>query len=151
MAWEIYPYTGAGTLKFGMSPEEVVQILGAERKKEHAPPHGARYFFRQDQPIAIFNHNKLLEISFTPDTSDPVLYDQQDLFLEGEQDVLGALWRKSGQADTFEIMGFVIFFPLGVALSGYHDNDPSQKAVLCFAEGRWDRFRQRMKCIDFPA
>lgn len=151
IAWEIDPYVSAGALKFGMSPAEVVQILGPEQKIKRSPPHGSRYLFGRDQPIAIFDHQNLVEISFTPDVNEPVLYDQEDLFANSEKSVLQFLWQRTGRSETFEIMGFVIFFPIGIALSGFHDDDPDQKAVVCFAEGRWDRFRPRMNRIEFPS
>jgi hypothetical protein len=43
----------------------------------------------------------------------------------------------------FEYMGFVILLDLGVTLTGFHDNDESQKALTAFARGRWDHLRDK--------
>lgn len=47
-----------------------------------------------------------------------------------------------------ENVGFVIFRTLGVAVSGYHDNDTSQRAISFGARGLWDQHFANAKPID---
>jgi hypothetical protein len=46
-----------------------------------------------------------------------------------------------------ENVGFVIFRTLGVAVSGYHDDDPSQRAISFGASGLWDEHFANAKPI----
>lgn len=54
-------------------------------------------------------------------------------------------WLSGQDRDLVEVFGFVLSLRLGVALSGFHDGDESQKAIHAFREGDWDSFRARMK------
>jgi hypothetical protein len=38
----------------------------------------------------------------------------------------------------YEDVGYIIFYKLGIAVTGFHDNDESQKAITIFEEGYWD-------------
>jgi hypothetical protein len=44
-----------------------------------------------------------------------------------------------------EALGFILSLKLGLAFSGFHDDDASQRAIHAFREGDWDIFRERMK------
>jgi hypothetical protein len=44
-----------------------------------------------------------------------------------------------------EALGFILSLKLGMAFSGFHDDDASQRAIHAFREGDWDIFRERMK------
>lgn len=151
MVWQIDGYGGAGPLRFGMSPPKVEGIMGTHPVIKRSPPNAARYLFGPDRPVVIFEQNSLVEISFSPDASEPVKYGSEDLFLSSEKDVLEMLWAHSGRADTFEVAGFIVFLPLGITLTGFHDHDADQKAISCFVRGRRDRFGTRMKPIEFSS
>jgi hypothetical protein len=43
--------------------------------------------------------------------------------------------------NIYEFYGFLVFLDLGITLTGFHDNDESQKALTVFACGRWDQFK----------
>jgi hypothetical protein len=40
-----------------------------------------------------------------------------------------------------EAMGFLVFLNLGITVTGFHDEDESQKAIVAFRRGRMDEFR----------
>jgi len=42
-------------------------------------------------------------------------------------------------------VGYVVLLQLGLAMTGFHDGDLSQKAVTAFARGSWDTLRPKMK------
>jgi len=44
-----------------------------------------------------------------------------------------------------EALGFILSLKLGLAFSGFHDEDPSQRAIHAFRKGDWDIFHERMK------
>jgi hypothetical protein len=44
-----------------------------------------------------------------------------------------------------EALGFILSLKLGLAFSGFHEDDPEQMAVHTFRRGDWDMFRDRMK------
>ncbi len=48
-----------------------------------------------------------------------------------------------------EVLGFVLSLKLGLAFSGFHDNDLAQMAIHAFQQGDWDHFRHRMKPFHF--
>ena len=43
--------------------------------------------------------------------------------------------------EVFEFYGFLVFFGLGITLTGFHDKDEAQKALTMFHRGRWDQFK----------
>lgn len=47
------------------------------------------------------------------------------------------------------IYEFIVSIKLGLALSGFHDGDCSQRAVHVFRRGEWDRFSGDLKPFKF--
>ena len=43
-----------------------------------------------------------------------------------------------------EVLGFALSLKLGIAISGFHDGNESQKAMHAFRYSDWDLFRNRM-------
>jgi hypothetical protein len=70
------------------------------------------------------------------------------LFQTPEEDVLRALGKLDDQPYVY--MGFVAFLRIGVALTGFHDRDTSQKAVSLFQEGAWEKRRARLTPFVIP-
>jgi hypothetical protein len=54
-------------------------------------------------------------------------------------------WVASEDVNLKEILGYLVSLRLGIALTGFHDRDESQKAIHAFREGDWDMFRERMR------
>jgi hypothetical protein len=69
------------------------------------------------------------------------LYHGQDLL--ALRDPIGLL--QADDATPMEYVGFLIFLRLGLTLTGFHDDDESQKALTLFQAGRWDHLIQKMK------
>ncbi len=60
-----------------------------------------------------------------------------DLFAADEADALRFV-QAASQDSLFEDLGFIISPALGMTLTGFHDRDPSQKAITVFERGLWD-------------
>lgn len=52
---------------------------------------------------------------------------------------------QASDSQLVEALGFILSLKLGLAFSGFHDDDESQRAIHAFREGDWDVFRNRMK------
>jgi hypothetical protein len=42
-------------------------------------------------------------------------------------------------------LGFLVFLQLGIASSGFHDDNSSQYAIRAFPKGSWDKYLKRAK------
>lgn len=47
--------------------------------------------------------------------------------------------------EPLERVGFLVFTKLGVATTGYHDDDPGQRAISVYPEGAWDKLILKAK------
>jgi hypothetical protein len=56
---------------------------------------------------------------------------------------------QKADSSLFEVVGFVLSLKLGLAFSGFHDDDYSQMAIHAFCVGDWDMFQTRMKPFHF--
>src|SRR5438874_1892955 len=122
ITFTIEPLVGPSPLRFGMTPAQVEVILGPPDKV--FPSHsGNRTEIRKNVNLGYSaSEARLVEAVFTPGST--VQYRGKDLFLES--DLIGFL-RESDPAPQL-CVGFVVFLKLGTRLSGFHDNDESQKA-----------------------
>jgi hypothetical protein len=57
---------------------------------------------------------------------------------------------QAADPQLLEALGFILSLKLGLAFSGFHDDDVSQRAIHAFREGDWDMFRERMKPFLYP-
>ncbi|POO49833.1 hypothetical protein CTT39_23620 [Agrobacterium rosae] len=150
MNWTISPYIGVNEFKFGISPQEVVEVIGVSPRIKKNPSGGKRYTFGIDKPFFKFSPtDELEEISFPADLEGQLLIERFDLYSNEEFAVLQQVFMLSGREDTFQVAGFIVFLSLGVAFSGFHDGDKSQKTVVCFRRNLWDRFIPEMLPIEF--
>lgn len=54
-------------------------------------------------------------------------------------------WLSIEDDDLKEVFGFVVSLKLGLAVTGFHDDGDSQKAIHAFSSGDWDGFSADMK------
>lgn len=134
----ILPYQGAGSIRFGMSPSEIKGLIGApdQVSTNHLKQ---RVEFRSFMNVAytpsMDQHSVLTHIGFGRQM-EMVLIEDVNLFKDDPIGVLNRLMLVDSRPMTY--LGFVVFFELGIALTGFHDNDVSQKAVTVFEKGAWD-------------
>lgn len=130
----IEPYIGVHPVQFGMSPAQVEEKLGRPDKSYQAQ-FGAFVEERPDVAIGYCAEDGgVNELVFSPTAK--LLFQGHDLF--ASVDPLGIL-REFDNA-PFEWVGFIIFLRLGIRVSGFHDNDESQKAIGIVSNGHWDEY-----------
>ena len=134
--FDVRPLEGAGPLRFGMDANAVASILGSP---EHVSVNhlGQTVEFRgaltlgygSDQG-ALLNH-----IAFGP-LATGVVFKDTGFFVDDDRVVIERLIAIC-PAGTY--LGFLVFPELGLALTGFHDRDLSQRAVTLFPRGAWDK------------
>lgn len=143
--FEIHPFFGASSIRFGMSPAEVEQALGLpdQVSKNHLKQ---RVEFRSFMNIAYTSDLRplLCHIGFGRQMENVVLHGI-NLFKESPSVVIEQL--QSLDHHPMQYLGFIVFHKLGIALTGFHDQDDSQKAVTLFEEGAWDNRKDRMRAF----
>jgi hypothetical protein len=133
----LVPYVGARPITFDMSQFEVEGIVGPPASVE-TNDFGETEERRGPLTIRYSTQDlKVVEIAFLP--QGRLFYQGVGLFQKA--DVITFL---SQYDRPFEIVGFVVFLELGITLTGFHDNDESQKAITVFREGRWDDCRGQL-------
>jgi hypothetical protein len=139
----IKPFQGVNSIKFGMSPEEVANILGASDtvSENHLKQ---RIEFRSFANFAYSSEEPriLCHIGFGRQMSR-VIFDNINFFEDDSNSVLRRLIIKDSAPMLY--LGFLVFIKLGISLTGFHDQDISQKALSLFEEGAWDKRSSRMK------
>jgi hypothetical protein len=137
-AYAIQPYVEVGGVRFGMTPSEVEAAIGAATRIT-TNSLGERDEVRRGLSVRYDKRlGRVAEIAIHK--SEQAIYRGIDLFRAS--DPLRILAQDD--PNPLESLGFVVFFGLGLALTGFHDNDESQKAVTAFSAGRWDAVRPSM-------
>ena len=135
----IVSYTSAGPIRFGMSQDELKDVIGPPIRMGKNFIGNATWTYRDFDVQLSAVDDIVIQAGFTPQVG--VDLDGIDIFRlpSAFEDLI----KKDGQ--PFESNGFIILLRLGITLTGFHDNDPSQKAVTAFARGVWDDSRARFK------
>jgi hypothetical protein len=133
---ELFPYIGAGPLKFGMSPPEVSGALGTPESMDRNHL-GQRVEHRSFITLGYSQSTDgtLNHIGFARQMTG-VRYRKLKIFDGQNQQVLRVLAAEDGNPLIY--LGFAILPNLGFALTGFHDNDESQLAIILFPKGAWD-------------
>lgn len=141
--FEIKPYIGVANLEFGMKKDAVENAIGQpdQTTKNHL---NQRVEFRSFMNVAYSadGDESLIHIGFGRQEEN-VRYKDMFLFKEDASNVLNFLIKEDG--NPYLYLGFIIFLELGITLTGFHDNDISQKAVTVFPRGAWDKRLSKMK------
>ena len=135
--FKIESYIGALPVRFGMQADEVLAILGEPEKKSTNFRKETTYDYDWVN-VGFDKSNSAAHVGFVPGAN--VEYDGLPLF---SQDAFHQLLRLD--ADAKEVLGFIVLLNLGIAFTGFHDNDNSQKAVSVFVKGAYDDLRHKMK------
>ncbi|QGY01984.1 hypothetical protein MMSR116_08910 [Methylobacterium mesophilicum SR1.6/6] len=125
-----------------MSFEEVSAIIGIGGRKKIKYSE-CNYSLGPAKPRAIFRNNALEEVGFSKYFEDDLVYMDIDFFKDNEIEVVKKLLYYN-KVETYETVGFLVFFSLGIALTGFHDQDEGQKSVSVFKKGVWDEMRDEM-------
>jgi hypothetical protein len=140
--FHITPFVGTDLVAFGMSAPEVERALGPpDRTSEHRL--GSRVEFRSAMNIGYSQATGQVDHIGFGRQMTAVYFRELNLFSTPPDGVLRELMACDPQPLTS--LGFVVFRNLGIALTGFHDGDESQKAATLFAQGAWDRRATKMK------
>lgn len=152
MSWIIHPYTRVNEIKFGSSSEELSTEFDLTPTIKKNKNGYNRYIFGAETPYFTYSSDdKLEEVSFSKHVSRQIFLHEHLISWDSGIANLQYAYEISNNSNTFEVVGFIVFLDLGLAFSGFHDGDEDQKAIVCFARHRWDRFIPDMKPISFDA
>lgn len=135
---KIISYQSVGGVDFGSNESVALSVFGVpERKGVNREGEGELYFhdfiLRFDSMARGLRECKLLPKCIAEINGVPVDWDGG--FLR---------WLISQGCDLKEVYGFVVSLKLGLAATGLHDDDDSQRAVHAFGPGDWDLFKGKM-------
>lgn len=128
----IEPYQGAGPFRFGMNEAAVLTLEQRPPRKTTNPRKEPDWDFGAYSIRFGADDRLLCEIGFSRECS--VRLDDVDIF--SHEDALIKILQKD--SNVFEFYGFLVFFGLGITLTGFHDRNESEKAMTVFRRGRWD-------------
>ncbi|MDQ1924645.1 hypothetical protein [Massilia pseudoviolaceinigra] len=140
--FDLTSYSGVNNARFGMTPKEIEAIFGL-------PDIVDMDYFQQREEFRLF-----MNVAYSAEPERAIhfgfgrqmkgtKYNEISLFTEDPNIVLRKLIAADGNPQL--LLGFVIFLNLGLTLTGFHDNDESQKAVTLFERGFHDESLQEMK------
>ena len=139
LRFDIEPYTGAFPVRFGMTRDEVHRLLG--------PPESSNPVW---DGSGISDHYSTARFNIGYDLTGCADHvglcpGAVGLAIQGQ-----VIWTPQLQPDPnpiflaidphpVEFVGFWTFLQLGVTTTGYHDDDPGQRAVTVFPHGSKDK------------
>jgi hypothetical protein len=144
MRFEIVPYIGALPIKFGMTEEEIVALLGEPKFRSKTFTGGMCFdYFTGNTKFGHFNigfakDGRVDHVGFSPGSD--VVIDQLNVFAPGSFE---ALVKRDGHA--MEVAGMIILLNFGITMGGFHDDYEEEKGVTVFVRGAHDDVRSRMK------
>lgn len=137
---EILPYVGVGALRFGMTPPQTRQILGAPRFSRR-DAHRLREMYGVGGPALTFKavagseETELAEIGFAKAATD-IVYRGTNLFAGNRSAIITMLY--SEDPEPRKVSGTLVFPRPGITLTGFHSGPEESMAVTAFAPGIWD-------------
>lgn len=134
----VHPYKGVGSVRFGGNEQEVRSLIG-DPVAVRTNRLGERELDFEDQVVRVSPTTGVVEISILPQGNPSVL----GIEVFGREKALQRLLALDDAPQ--ECVGFLIFLKLGLAITGLHDGDESQRAVTAFARGHWDELTDKMK------
>jgi hypothetical protein len=134
ITFTIEAYVGPLPIRFGMIRKDVAEMLGPPLSV-HRSVFGREIEERKNLSFA-YSNDGLSEAVFSPGV---------ELFFSGTElfhhpNLIGFL--RQFDDSPFEWVGFIIFLRLGLCLSGFHDNDESQKAIAVFCRDYYHEYEK---------
>ena len=133
----IKPYESIGPIRFGMSKDELVSVVGDPVRTSKNQHGEANLQFAGFSVRLSKDDGGVVEVGVVPET--PTVLGDVDVFLS--PDSFAKLVKLDGE--PWEYVGFVILLNLGMTMTGFHDADESQKAITVFERGRLDHLRSQ--------
>lgn len=137
--FEVRPYQGAGSIDFGMTQEQVRQILGVPKLMRKNWLKETELIYPSCN-VCFGNNDQVTEISFHREAG--VTLDGMDIMgAEGRTFLLGRCKEK------YVGVGFIVLLDLGIYI-GEDPQGADARFVTIFAKGRMDQFVKRFKRLE---
>lgn len=133
----IYPYKGVGNLKFGMQRTGIHAMLGtpARQKKSRFSDEITDFWNGNGLQLVFSNpEGELVEICLYPNLENVTL-EGAKILSESGKSVYDSLCKLDGTPR--QTVGVTVLLNLGIAITGFLNDDPDDKSVTVFARGRW--------------
>lgn len=143
--FDIIPYERVGVFRFGM-PESDVLSAGCIPSKKIRNRRGEQEWICDGFSIRFGAANGLLcDMGFSRKCKVAL----RGIEVFSDPSALEKIVKLDD--NVFECYGFLVFFGLGLTLTGFHDGNESQKAVTAFTRGHWDEMRSKYTFHKWPA
>jgi hypothetical protein len=131
-------YIGVNELRFGQTESAAIACFGPPKLRTINSAGEIELDFdlfalKFDQANKQFRECTLLPGCVSSINGTPVIWDQSFLH-----------WMQREDGELKELQCFILSFRLGIAASGFHDGDLSQRAIHAFRQGDWEMFMERM-------
>lgn len=135
---KINSYKDVNGISFGSSEHDLISVFGEPIGRSGNSQKEMELVY----PDCIFRL-----VGDTGDLREVTLLPECDASINGQSvfwDKQMLHWLKSEDGELKEVFGFLVSLKLGIVLSGFHDDDESQKTIHAFRNGDWDMFKDRM-------
>jgi hypothetical protein len=139
--FEAIPYVGTNLVTFGMNSLQVEKVLGKIESRSSSHEGGLVEFW-SDIAIGYSEKGIVNHIGFGRNMKNIIL-NKINLFGFDAPVVLKELLKMD--AEPLEGWGFLVFFELGIYLTGFQDDTEDDKAAALFLRGAWDSDKPKMK------
>ena len=122
-----------------MTPQEVAAVLGPVRNTRQN---------RKDQLVEYRNDGSRVQYSETEGVIE-MSFAQPSRLMLGSTDLLSGHNQvailSSLDDQPMEYAGFLFFFKIGLAMTGFHDRQKDQEAITVFKDGLWNNTKAKAK------
>ena len=135
----IEPGIGVSPIFFGMTPKDVRSALGLEPECIDTSPselRKMREYYAEFVGVDYDSNEQVYSVSFAPLGRVSLRFGSTNLF-DDEAGINPIAVLLKADPGPFESYGFIIFDGIGVAVTGYHDNAESQRAITVYRKGSW--------------
>lgn len=147
MDWEIVSFEGIGAIRFGMTPNEVADVVGPPDRSRRGLRSGSFNEFRANRtPIVRYSENRVREIEAFYDL-ESVTFQGIDIFKSDGLEVLRRLEKLNGDAKLS--VGIVVFDKLGLTTGRLDQGPRTGHSVTAFARGTWNGKLEDFEGISF--
>jgi hypothetical protein len=139
LVFVIEPGIGPRPILFGMTPSEVRNALGMEPEWidiNSTETRKMRDYYPEFIGVDYDNNDQAHSVSFSPLGKIELRFGSVNLFDDGAGINPITVFLKADPS-PYESYGFIIFDKIGIAVTGYHNKDRSQRAITVYKEGTW--------------
>jgi hypothetical protein len=138
ISYDIESFQGVGSLRFGMSRFQVQNELGApiRSRTDRFSPEVTDFWNESGLQLAFSGPDgELVEVSLYPNLP-LVRLGSLSLYDGVPKEIYRALCKADGAPRS--TVGVTVFLKLGLAVTGFLNEDTDDMSVTAFARGRWD-------------